>query len=199
MPESSDKPRAESLEDRVRRVTAEAVEIVDYDPGWPASYEVERRRLLTCFPEGCVVRVEHVGSTAVPGLAAKPVVDILVGVRDLATVREQVVPVLESQGYDYFWRPSHGDDVPPFYAFFIKRDDRGVRTHHILVVEMDFGEHWDWVVFRDHLRAHPDAAARYAELKRRLAREHPNDRVRYTEEKAQFILSALDEARRSGQ
>ncbi len=182
----------ESLANRVRRVTAERVEIVDYDLRWPDSFERERRHLVACFPEGSVIRVEHVGSTAVLGLAAKPVVDILIGVRDLSIVRERVAPLLESQGYDYFWSPAHGDDVPPFYAFFIKRDEHGARTHHIHVVEMDFREHWDWVVFRDYLRAHPDTAASYERLKRDLAQKYQRDRVGYTEAKSQFILAVLE-------
>lgn len=193
--DASDGGVKESLEDKVRRVTSEAIEIVDYDPGWPEAFELERRHLSNCFPDGLVVRVEHVGSTAVPALGAKPVIDILIGVRDLAVVRERVVPLLEGQGYDYFWSPTHGDDVPPFYALFIKRDGAGVRTHHIHVVEMDFREHWDWVLFRDHLRSRPEVAARYEKLKRRLARKFPRDRVRYTEEKSQFILAALSDAK----
>jgi GrpB-like predicted nucleotidyltransferase (UPF0157 family) len=81
----------ESLEERIRRVTAEPVEVVDYDPGWPAAFDRERQHLLSCLPSDLVVRIEHFGSTAVPGLAAKPVIDVLVEVTDLATVREHVV------------------------------------------------------------------------------------------------------------
>lgn len=184
----------ESLKDRVRRVTSEKIEIAEYDPRWPELYKRERQHLLELFPRDLIVRVEHVGSTAVPGLGAKPVVDILVGVHNLLTVREQVAPRLEAQGYDYFWAPTHGDDGPPFYAFFIKRDAAGVRTHHIHVVAMDFGEHWDWVVFRDYLRAHAGVAARYEELKRHLAAAYPCDRVRYTEAKSDFIRSVLASA-----
>ena len=186
----------ESLEDKVRRVTSEVIDIVDYDPEWPARYEREKRHLLACFPEGSVIRIEHIGSTAVPGLAAKPIVDILVGVSDLSVVRERVAPPLEAQGYDYFWRPTHGDDGPPFYAWFIRRDSAGVRTHHIHVVEMGFDEHWDRVLFRDYLIAHPEAATQYAELKRRLAADFANDRVRYAEDKTSFIVDATGRAKR---
>lgn len=186
----------ESIEDKVRRVTSEAFEIVEYDPEWPTRFERERQYLLDRIPDGTVLRIEHVGSTAVPGLAAKPIVDLLVGVDDLAVVREQVAPLLESEGYDYFWRPAHGDADPPFYAFFIKRNTRGARTHHIHVVTMDFAEHWDWVVFRDHLIAHPHVADEYARLKRRLAIEFANDRVGYTREKSSFITDVVRHAKR---
>jgi GrpB-like predicted nucleotidyltransferase (UPF0157 family) len=187
----------ETLNERVRRVTAEPFEIVEYDPAWPAAYERERLHLLECFPQGSVIRIEHIGSTAVPGLAAKPIIDILVGVADLAVVREQVALLFEAEGYDYFWSPTHGDDGPPFYAFFIKRDSAGVRTHHIHVVEIGppFAEHWDRVVFRDWLIAHPEVAAEYGRLKRRLAGDFAHDRIRYTDEKTAFIKAVTKQAK----
>ena len=183
----------ESLQDKIRRVTSESVEIVDYDAEWPVSFEREKRHLLACFPEGSIVRIEHIGSTAVPGLAAKPIVDILVGVDDLSLIRARVAHVLEAQGYDYFWRPTHGDDGPPFYAWFIKRGTVGQRTHHIHVVGMGsaFTEHWDRLLFRDHLIAHPDTADEYATLKRRLACGFPHDRVRYSEGKSAFVAEVM--------
>lgn len=188
--------RAETLGERIARVTSERVEIVDYDPSWPEAFEREKAHLLECLPEGIVVRVEHFGSTAVPGLAAKPIVDMLVEVRDLATVRELVVPVLESKGYEYFWRPTTGDDGPPFYAWFIKRDPAtGTRTHHIHMVESEFSAHWERLLFRDYLREHPDIAEEYAALKRRLAREQATDRVSYTHDKTDFIEAVMMRAR----
>jgi GrpB-like predicted nucleotidyltransferase (UPF0157 family) len=87
------------------------------------------------MPVDVVRRIEHFGSTAVPGMAAKPVIDMLVEVSNLQAVKTRVVPVLEAQGYEYFWRPTHGEDGGPFYAWFIKRGPNGVRTHHIHMVE----------------------------------------------------------------
>jgi GrpB-like predicted nucleotidyltransferase (UPF0157 family) len=186
----------ESLEERIRRVTAEPVEVVDYDPG-PAAFDRERQHLLSCLPSDLVVRIEHFGSTAVPGLAAKPVIDVLVEVTDLATVREHVVSLLESQGYEYFWRPTFGDDGEPFYAWFIKRDPAsGKRTHHIHMVERTFASHWDRLLFRDYLIAHPDVAAQYGLLKREIATAPSTDRVRYTAAKGDFIQRFTDIARR---
>jgi GrpB-like predicted nucleotidyltransferase (UPF0157 family) len=187
----------EPLEDRIRRVTSEPVEIADYDPEWPAVFERERQRLLTCLPDDLIVRIEHFGSTAVPGLASKPIIDMLVEVSDLAAVRERVVPLLESQGYDYFWRPTFGDAGEPFYAWFIKRDPAtGERTHHIHMVEGGFASHWDRLLFRDYLIAHPEVAAQYGALKCRLAAEASTDRVRYTEAKGEFIHRVTDIAKR---
>jgi len=186
----------ETPEERLRRVTSETISIVPYDAEWPARFELEKQHLLACLPSELVVRIEHEGSTAVPGLAAKPIVDMLVEVTDLAAVRERVVPILESQGYDYFWSPTKGDDVPPFYAFFIKRDPAtGARTHHIHLVEKDFVERWDELLFRDFLIAHPDVAREYEALKRRLAAEFPTDRVRYTDGKTDFITAVMRRAK----
>ena len=187
----------ESLEERIRRVRSEPVGIVAYDPDWPTCFEREKQHLLTCLPSDIVLRIEHFGSTAVPGLAAKPIIDMLVGVTDLETVKERVVPVLESQSYEYLWRPTMGDDGLPYYAWFIKRDpETRVRTHHIHMVEPGFTEHWDRLIFRDHLIAHPETAREYERLKYRLAAEHGDDRVRYAQEKAEFISVVTQRARR---
>lgn len=175
----------ETLEQRVARVIREDVAIVPYDPAWPRMFEEEKAHLLACFPDGIIRRTEHFGSTAVEGLAAKPIVDMLVEVRSLEETKTRIAPVLEAQGYDYFWRPSFGDNVPPFYAWFIKRDGTGSRTHHIHMVEADY-DLWDRLLFRDYLIAHPEAAKEYEVLKLRLARDFPNDRVAYTNGKSEF-------------
>jgi len=189
----------ETLEERIRRVSSEPIAIVPYDPRWPRIFEEEKAHLLSCLPRELIRRIEHYGSTAVAGLAAKPIVDMLVEVSDLAEIRRVVVPILEAQGYEYFWRPTHGDDGPPFYAWFIKRDPAtGERTHHIHMVEANFAEHWDGLLFRDYLIAHPETAEEYARLKRALAAEYPNDRERYTEAKSDFIAEVTARAKRLG-
>ncbi len=185
----------EPLDERIRRVTKEAVEIAPYDPAWPDAFLREKQHLLACLPSELILRVEHFGSTAVPGLAAKPIVDMLVEVSDLEVTRERIAPVLEAQGYDYFWRPTFGDDGPPFYAWFIKRDPATqIRTHHIHMVDASFTRHWDTLLFRDYLVEHPEVAKQYEELKRRVAAEHPADRVAYTHAKTAFIESVTQQA-----
>jgi GrpB-like predicted nucleotidyltransferase (UPF0157 family) len=187
----------ETLEQRIQRVTREEVAIVPYDSRWPELFRRERDHLLSCLPNDLVRRVEHFGSTAVPGLAAKPIVDLLVEVTDLQATRVRIAPVLEAQGYDYFWRPTHGDDGPPFYAWFIKRDPgSGARTRHIHMAEADFAEHWDRLLFRDYLIEHPRVAREYADLKVRLASAYPNDRVAYTKGKTEFIRRVTEQAKR---
>jgi GrpB-like predicted nucleotidyltransferase (UPF0157 family) len=176
----------DTLEERVKKAVREEIAITRYDPAWPRKFEQEKEHLLECLPRWLAVRIEHVGSTAVPGMSAKPVIDILVEVTSLEETKKLIVPVLEAEGYDYFWRPVRDDDVPPFYAWFIKRDGKGLRTHHIHMVEEWF-EHWDWLCFRDYLIGHPETAREYESLKLRLARDFPNDRVAYTRGKTEFI------------
>lgn len=184
----------ESLEEQVRRLVQEKIEILDYDPSWPMLFQKEKEYLLACLPKGSTGRIEHFGSTAVPGLAAKPIIDILVEVKDLEEAKQTIAPILRAQGYEYLWRPTWGDDTPPFYAWFIKRDSTGSRTHHIHVVEPSF-EHWDRLFFRDYLIEHPHAAQEYQRLKLESAHAHANDRVAYTKAKTAFILKTTKEAK----
>lgn len=118
---------------------------------------------------------------------------MLVEVTDLGETRRRIAPILESQGYDYFWRPTSGYGTPPFYAWFIKRDESGTRTHHIHMVESDF-EHWNRLLFRDWLIDHPEDAARYGRLKMELARRYGSDRVAYTRAKGAFISEIMERA-----
>ena len=180
------KERMETLEEKIARVVKEDVAVVPCDPRWPEMFEQERLHLLSCLPDDLIKRIEHFGSTAVPGLSAKPIVDILVEVASLDGTKQRIVPILEAQGYEYFWRPPWGDDTPPFYAWFIKRDKNGNRTYHIHMVESHF-EHWDRLLFRDYLIEHPDVAREYGNLKMRLSGAHQNDRVAYTQAKNDFV------------
>jgi GrpB-like predicted nucleotidyltransferase (UPF0157 family) len=125
---------------------------------------------------------------------AKPIVDILVEVTSLDETKQRIVPILQAQGYDYLWRPSWGDDTPPFYAWFIKRDMNGNRTHHLHMVEAQF-EHWDRLLFRDYLIEHPDVARKYGNLKKKLSGAHHSDRVAYTEAKSDFIKKVTGKAK----
>lgn len=156
------------------------IEVVDYDPAWPAAFEAERARLRIVFG-GLAAAIEHVGSTAVRGLAAKPVIDILVGVQVLP-LPERVMSDLASLGYEY-----RGEDDTPGEHFFRTNP----RTRHLRVVELGSKSWREPTEFRDHLRAHPDVARDYAALKQRLARLHRLDRAAYAEGKAGFIRSIV--------
>ena len=179
-----------SLEQRIEEAIREEISIVPYNPAWPVLFDSEAEFLRRQIPESLITRIEHFGSTAIAGLAAKPIIDILVEVTSLEETQKQIVPLLESEGYDYFWRT----DVEPPYAWFIKRDSEGKRTHHIHMVEAD-SKLWERLYFRDYLRGFPDEAKRYEELKKSLSEQYPKDRVAYTEGKAEFVVSATERAK----
>ena len=188
-----------TLEERVQRALREDVAIVPYDAAWPELFRQEAEHLRAYLPSQLIRRIEHFGSTAVPGLAAKPIIDMLVEVTALRAARTVIAPILEAQGYDYFWRPTIGDDVPPWYAFFIKRDLSGTRTHHIHMMTHRpvFQGHWERLLFRDYLIANSDVAAEYERLKKHLASTHPNDRHAYTVGKTDYILSVMVRAKQT--
>lgn len=189
-----ERKRMETFEEKLTRAVKEEVAVVPYAPSWPTLFELEKQHLLSCLPPHLVKRIEHFGSTAVPGLLAKPIIDILVEVTSLDETKLKIAPLLEAQGYDYFWRPLWGDDTPPYYAWFIKRDKNGNRTHHIHMVEAHF-EHWDRLLFRDYLREFPQVAREYSELKSRLSDVHQNNRVAYTQAKSDFIKRVTEKAK----
>jgi GrpB-like predicted nucleotidyltransferase (UPF0157 family) len=180
----------ESFEDKLRRVLGERIDVVDYDPEWPERFRSEAARLETYFPPGSIRRIEHIGSTAVPGLAAKPIVDILVGVDDFGFVVGEVAPLMEAAGYDYFWRPAFGEDGPR-YPWFIGRDRSGARISHIHVALIGDASQWDRVAFRDCLRRHSEVAREYGDLKRELAARYADDREAYTLGKTAFITRVM--------
>jgi GrpB-like predicted nucleotidyltransferase (UPF0157 family) len=162
------------------------VTIVDHDPGWAQMYESEKMRIVGAIGEW-LVEIQHVGSTSVPGLAAKPVVDIMPGVRSLND-DAHFVPAMQAIGYDYV--PVYEDDIPDRRYF--RRGEP--RLFHVHVAEFG-GDFWRrHIDFRDYLRAHPDTAAEYAVLKRRLATEHGDDRLGYVNAKSSFIEGVLETA-----
>ena len=165
---------------------SERVELREYDPSWAELFEEESGRLRGVF-DGQVVAIEHIGSTSVPGLCAKPIVDVLVGVHELQLTDEQVA-AMRALGYEYF-----GEYGLPGRLFFRKDP----HTHNVHVVEHG-GEHWErQLIFRDALRSDPEERQRYDEFKRRLAAEgHP--RPVYTELKTPFIREIEARARARG-
>lgn len=170
------------------------IELVEYDPSWPRLFEQERARLEAVLPADQVLAIEHAGSTAVPGLPAKPVIDIFVAVRSIETARTTLVGPIEELGY-LCW----AENPDKRRMFFVKGmppyGER--RSHHVHVLEPTHA-HWQRsLVFRDYLRAHPDEAARYHLLKLHLAERHRTDREAYTRGKDAYVLAIIDAARKA--
>jgi GrpB-like predicted nucleotidyltransferase (UPF0157 family) len=165
------------------------VRVVPYDPAWAELFEVERENIDAALrAHGVAAAIEHIGSTSVPGLSAKPILDTLVGVDD-ATRFDAGIAALESAGYSY-----RGEQGIPGRHFF----RRGVPRQYHIHLTVRGGDVWrDYLVFRDHLRAHPDEAKAYADLKHSLAQRYPRDRESYIEGKTEFVRRILQQYRAS--
>jgi GrpB-like predicted nucleotidyltransferase (UPF0157 family)/GNAT superfamily N-acetyltransferase len=180
MPMRETDRRAAAEEDLARTGARNApVEIADYDPAWPAAFLTERERLEPLLGG---VEIHHFGSTAVPGLAAKPIIDMIALVDDLNDAGELIAALVESGGYQY---------PPAFNATlshrrFLCYPTASHRTHHLHLVD-DRAELERRLRFRDRLRADPALAGEYAALKRTLAARYRENREVYTEAKTPFI------------
>ena len=168
----------------------EPVRIVTYDLAWPERFEQERAALDDAIGDWVLGGIYHVGSTAVPGLDAKPVIDVLAGVADLSSSRP-CFDRLARLRYVYF--PYRSDEMHWFCKPSPSR-----RTHHLHLVPTGSPRFRDELAFRDYLRTHLDVARQYATLKHRLALEFRHDREAYTDEKTDFIRETLLRAAEEG-
>jgi len=163
------------------------IALVSYDPTWPDMFEHEAARIRAALGPSLFEALEHFGSTAIPGLAAKPIIDILIAVRSVEAARRVFPEKLKALQY-IFW----ADNPKRDRLFFVKGmppfGER--RTHHIHVTE-PAGEMWQRLAFRDYLRTHPDEAARYEALKVQLAKQHAHDREAYTSAKTDYVVSVM--------
>jgi GrpB-like predicted nucleotidyltransferase (UPF0157 family) len=168
----------------------EPVHIAPYDQTWPGRFEAERRLLLDAIGAWLVAdSIEHIGSTAIAGLDAKPVIDIMAGVASLDGSRA-ALPVLEHHQYCY---APYKTEVMHWFC----KPSPARRTHHLHLVPLGSPLWINQLAFRDYLRAHSDVAMEYAALKRRLAETHRFDREAYTDAKAPFVQQVLRNAWRS--
>jgi GrpB-like predicted nucleotidyltransferase (UPF0157 family) len=161
----------------------EPIQLAPSDPGWPARFEHERAALEEAIGEWACGGIHHVGSTAVPGLIAKPIIDILVGVENLEASRACFEPLGK---LDYLYAPYRADEMHWFCKPHPSR-----RTHHLHLIPTDSRRFRDELAFRNWLRASPAAAKEYAALKRGLADRFSHDREAYTDAKSEFISSTL--------
>jgi GrpB-like predicted nucleotidyltransferase (UPF0157 family) len=183
--------------------TGKPIVIAGYDPRWPEIYERERDLILHTCGRDAFVRIEHVGSTSVPGLAAKPIIDMMPGLRSLDDA-PPLIPLLAIIGYKYVPEFEHDTASGPGMPFrrYFRKDVDGERAFHLHMVEVG-SEFWiDQLLFRDYLRAHPEAADEYARLKRQIAARYNATLTvtseinrGYTDYKTDFIESVKATAR----
>ncbi len=167
----------------VRHNQEAAIEIVAYDPGWPAMFEVERLRLQEVLAPWLAAGIEHIGSTAVPMLPAKPVIDIMAPVHTLQASRD-AIEALGRAGYLYC------PYKPDLMHWFCKPGPTK-RTHHLHLVPIGSSLWRERLAFRDALRSSPKLANDYAALKTRLAAQFRLDREAYTDAKTPFVQMVL--------
>ncbi|MFC4076229.1 GrpB family protein [Salinithrix halophila] len=154
------------------------VEVVPHHPAWSERFEEEAQKLREVFGEE-LIRVYHIGSTSVPGLEAKPVIDLLPVVKEISRV-DRFRPPMEALGYE-----AMGEYGIPGRRFFRKGGEN--RTHHVHVFEEGHSDIRRHLAFRDYLRTHPEEAARYGALKQRLAHRFPTDLKAYMDGKDGLI------------
>jgi GrpB-like predicted nucleotidyltransferase (UPF0157 family) len=170
---------------------APRVLIVDYDPGWPGRFEQERARLAEALAPYALA-IEHIGSTAVPGMPAKPTIDIAVGLARLGDA-PRCIERMQRLGYEYV---SEFEKELPERRYFRKGlTESQQATHHVHMTEVG-SEFWDAdILFRDWLRGHEEDATAYAAVKRELAARHGSDREGYTDAKTPFVRAVKEKAR----
>ena len=159
------------------------IHLTKYDPSWPVEFEVEAEILRGLLGEEALA-IHHIGSTAVPGLDAKPVVDLMVEVKDLETV-QSMKDEFKNAGYEV-----RGESGIPG-RHFITRNSYGERTHDIHIFQTGHNEIEQMILFRDRMREKSAEAEAYSELKNELANQHRQDPIRYTQEKTDFIMRAI--------
>lgn len=161
------------------------VRLESYKEAWAEWFADEADRLRAIF--GDKAPIEHIGSTAIPGMMAKPIIDMMVGVESLDAVSQAMVAKLENMGYR-----SMPDRVTQDEIFMPKGPDSR-RTHYLHIVPRSNRRWHNTVLFRNYLRAHP-AREEYADLKRKLAIQYPDDRASYTDAKTGFVTDILRRA-----
>jgi GrpB-like predicted nucleotidyltransferase (UPF0157 family) len=156
------------------------VEVVPYNPSWRSTFAAESQQIALAFGEN-IVAIHHIGSTSIPNIYAKPIIDFLVEVKNITKVDEQS-SAMEALGYEVM-----GEFGIPGRRYFRKNNEIGTRTHHVHTFEINSPDIIRHLAFRDYMIAHPEAAQQYSQLKRQLAQQYPNDIYGYMDGKDSFI------------
>lgn len=163
------------------------VHLMPYDPAWPQQFAEFANWLRTHLRPDLALRIEHYGSTAIPGMPAKPIIDVLIQVPSFVEARQRLLPHFNREQWEYWWHSEH--------MVLIKRERlMGQRTHHIHIAPAGHRV-WEGLIFRDYLLAHPQEAAAYAALKHELVSSWGQDRERYTVAKTAFVREIVAKAR----
>ncbi len=164
------------------------VKVVPYQKKWATEFEREKARILKVCGDK-VVAVEHIGSTSVPGLAAKPIIDIAIGIKRLKDAKK-LLPALRKLNYHFYKEFQR-------QRLFVAKGPDEKRTHYLHVMRYN-GAKWKTdQLFKNYLRTHPKAVEQYSKLKQKLSKVHPDDRQSYADDKNNFIKSIIKKAQRN--
>jgi len=164
--------------------------ISEPNPDWMGLFVREKENIVNLLGEKTAIRVEHIGSTAVPNLPAKPTIDVLVEIPAGEAIADKIKTILISQGYHYI--QDHAEHMM-FVKGYTPEGFKG-QCYHIHIGPKDRKELWDRLYFRDYLSANPSIASEYAVLKQKLALKFKHDRDAYTEAKTDFIQGVTRKA-----
>jgi GrpB-like predicted nucleotidyltransferase (UPF0157 family) len=166
--------------------TDQSIGLTDYDPTWPKRFADQQTRLAVILAPWLAGAIEHIGSTSVPGLRSKPIVDMLAPVQSLTACRA-AIPDLARDGW-LLWP----DDPNRNYRLWFLRPTPLARTHHLQIIQHDDPNLQALIAFRNALRRDPIARQAYATLKETLASRHAGDRNAYSNAKTEFVQSVLE-------
>lgn len=167
-------------------MTEEKIFLVSYDPNWVSKFEEEKVLIQKTIGNFITGGIHHIGSTSIPGLSAKPIIDILVGVDSL----EKTKPCIELlKEIEYCYYPYKTESRHWFCKPSLEK-----RTHHVHLIETSHPEFKAVLAFRDYLITYPEKAKEYEDLKVELARKFANDREAYTEGKTNFVKAVTEQA-----
>ncbi|KOR90284.1 GrpB family protein [Paenibacillus solani] len=165
----------------------EEVIVDEYNPNWSREFEEEKIKIINALSDLQVV-IEHIGSTSIPGLGSKPIIDSMAGVSSLELIDETYIRNLYDIGYEYVNKPEFPERL------FFRRGQWRAGTHHLHVYKYQ-GKNWnDNILFRDFLKKNPEIKNEYYTLKKKLAEQYKHDRVGYTDGKADFIKGIINRA-----
>lgn len=162
------------------------IKVVEYNPNWPNQFKSERQRLTTVLNE-YTARIEHIGSTAVEGLRAKPIIDITAVVTDLNGLWGDIDKLSAGFGYEL----SH---IPSNWLFLQRTEDSG-QSYNLHLIKESSNQWKDDLLFREYLRSYPDVRNEYATVKQEAAESHPNNITEYNAAKNDFCASVLERAK----
>lgn len=168
-------------------MTRANVLIKNYDPNWELQFEEEKGKILSAIPQK-IIQIEHIGSTSIKGLGAKPIIDIMIGVTKLEDFEELIQP-LSTIDFEYVPKPELTD------RRFFRKGLWGQGTCHLHICEHTSKEWIEKLLFRDYLRENPKIAEDYLNLKKSLAKEYQYDRQTYIKKKEPFIREVIKRAR----